>query len=378
MEKITFSCGNCQKVYNLTAIPLELPCGHHYCEACLSAKITCYQEAKVFKIPFSELKVPSFYREIVKNSQENSKKSFICETHKEETVKFYCEKHKQFLCCVCLFEHLEHKDALKLYSQQQIEKDLAVCEETLAKFHEKLAGLLAKLREISHKTQYSSAEISGIYSQIESFLQKSLVFPINFAGDCDKIPSFPGNPDKNIEKPPFLSQSRLVSSTSDRDFLAGLFKSSKITTNLLFRGSIHGFSARSFHENCDEKGANLVVIASECHYFGGYNSAGWSANAGFSKAEHSFLFSLDRKSSHKLVKSAEKAVKNSKFHGPMFGAGHDLVIASNCNRNEESYSNFGYTYESPFPYDSAESYAYFAGKCMFKVQDYEVFSVVFN
>lgn len=328
----------------------------------------------MFKIACSELKVPNFYREIVKNNQENPKKSFICAAHKGETVKFYCEKHKEFLCCVCLFDHLEHKESLKLYSQQQIEKDLAVCEENLAKFHEKLAVLLTKLREISKKTQYSSIEISEIYSQIESFLQKSPHFPMNFSGNSEKIPL---NIEKSIEKAVLsFAESCIIPSNSDRLFLQSLFKTSKITTTLLFRGSIHGFSSRSFHEKCNNKGPNLVIISSEGHYFGGYNSTGWSDNSEFSKAEHSFLFSLDRKTSHKLVRSAEKAVKNSKFHGPIFGAGHDLLISSNCNKNEESYSNFGYTYESRFPYDTEESYAYFAGKCMFKVQDYEVFSVI--
>ena len=45
---------------------------------------------------------------------------------------------------------------------------------------------------------------------------------------------------------------------------------------LLYRASEHGYSAKSFHEYCDEKGPTLIVIKSTGGWiFGGYTTQSW-------------------------------------------------------------------------------------------------------
>ena len=46
---------------------------------------------------------------------------------------------------------------------------------------------------------------------------------------------------------------------------------------LIYRASEHGYTAKSFHEYCDDKGPTLVVIKSTngC-VFGGYTTESWS------------------------------------------------------------------------------------------------------
>jgi hypothetical protein len=63
-----------------------------------------------------------------------------------------------------------------------------------------------------------------------------------------------------------------------------------------------------------------------------------------------------------------------------FGRGHDFRISSNCNQNNESYSNFGYTYQLPdnISLNSDEAKAYLAGSYQFKVAEVEVYKVVFT
>ena len=63
-----------------------------------------------------------------------------------------------------------------------------------------------------------------------------------------------------------------------------------------------------------------------------------------------------------------------------FGRGHDFRISSNCNQNNESYSNFGYTYQLPdnISLNSDEAKAYLAGSYQFKVSEVEVYKVVFT
>lgn len=62
-----------------------------------------------------------------------------------------------------------------------------------------------------------------------------------------------------------------------------------------------------------------------------------------------------------------------------FGRGHDFRISSNCNINNESYSNFGYTYQLPegLSLNSDEAKNYLGGGYQFKVVEIEVYKVVF-
>lgn len=57
--------------------------------------------------------------------------------------------------------------------------------------------------------------------------------------------------------------------------------------------------------------------------------------------------------------------------GPIFGAGADLLISSNCNTNMDSYSNLPHTYDG----DGA-SPSVLMGDYNFSVADYEVFTPI--
>lgn len=57
--------------------------------------------------------------------------------------------------------------------------------------------------------------------------------------------------------------------------------------------------------------------------------------------------------------------------GPIFGAGADLLISSNCNTNMDSYSNLPHTYDG----DGASS-SVLMGDYNFAVADYEVFTPI--
>ena len=57
-------------------------------------------------------------------------------------------------------------------------------------------------------------------------------------------------------------------------------------------------------------------------------------------------------------------MEHSKDYLLAFGRGHDFRISSDCNVNNESYSNFGYTYALPsdaISLNSDEAKAYLAG-----------------
>jgi len=59
--------------------------------------------------------------------------------------------------------------------------------------------------------------------------------------------------------------------------------------------------------------------------------------------------------------------------GPVFGAGADLSISNNCNRNTESYSNLPHSYDG-----EGSSMNTLMGGYNFQVHDYEVFTTAGN
>ena len=83
---------------------------------------------------------------------------------------------------------------------------------------------------------------------------------------------------------------RLLSIKEDLDFYQLL--STKLSSNprlkLLFRASENYYSARKFHEKCDDKGATITIIQSNWgNIFGGYVSNSWGKTT---RDENAFLF----------------------------------------------------------------------------------------
>ena len=73
--------------------------------------------------------------------------------------------------------------------------------------------------------------------------------------------------------------SLLLNSVEAKDFvlslIPGQLRPSSIIT-LIYRGSRDGWKARNFHDKCDGKGANIVIMKSKAgKIFGGYTSVGW-------------------------------------------------------------------------------------------------------
>ena len=46
----------------------------------------------------------------------------------------------------------------------------------------------------------------------------------------------------------------------DVSFLITLFKNKVMEITLLYRGSVHGWTAKDFHDNCDNKGPTISLF----------------------------------------------------------------------------------------------------------------------
>ncbi|GAB6028325.1 hypothetical protein CHUAL_002498 [Chamberlinius hualienensis] len=146
---------------------------------------------------------------------------------------------------------------------------------------------------------------------------------------------------------------------------------------LIFRASTHGYSAEAFHRHCDNISPTMVlVLGARGEICGGFSDVPWgktSDKGRYVTSEKAFLFTLINNqdippTKFDVVKKMFAIAHHSEF-GPMFGAGADLCIASNCNANIESYSNLPHSYDGEGACNSM-----LMGDYNFTVLDYEVFT----
>jgi hypothetical protein len=80
-----------------------------------------------------------------------------------------------------------------------------------------------------------------------------------------------------------------------------LFGNKKISTKNLYKSSEHGWSAKKFHELCDNKGATISLFkimkedTKEEACVGGFTNASWSSPKDqiYVQDSSAFLFNLD-------------------------------------------------------------------------------------
>nr|XP_037869906.1 uncharacterized protein LOC101742787 isoform X2 [Bombyx mori] len=144
----------------------------------------------------------------------------------------------------------------------------------------------------------------------------------------------------------------------------------KQSWRLVFRASTHGYSAQAFHSHCDGISPVLLLVQlSRGEVVGGYSSAGWGPGGagGYVSAERAFLFALSEPPARHPLLKKPFALCYHPDCGPIFGAGADLFISSNCNTNCDSYSNL-HSYGDPI------APASLASEYNFTVLDYEIFT----
>ena len=147
-----------------------------------------------------------------------------------------------------------------------------------------------------------------------------------------------------------------------------------IDAKLLYRASEHAFSADKFHECCDDKGANIVIIHNEYNYvFGGFTSKSWTNKDVQIKDPNAFPFvvrpTIQAFGFKESQINGEKAVWGYKDCGPCLC---DIWISDECNTKKKAISG---TLSQTFRHTVRELCG---SDRHYKVREYEVFSVVIH
>ncbi|CAG8688782.1 15137_t:CDS:2, partial [Racocetra fulgida] len=148
--------------------------------------------------------------------------------------------------------------------------------------------------------------------------------------------------------------------------------------NLLFRNSSDGggLSSHKFHQNCDNKGATIVIakIKDKSWLIGGYNPLDWNGNDVWKQTTDSFLFVLNidtLKGSTSYVDHSSYAIYCNSGCGPSFGEGPDFRISNDGSTFKYRVKSYHRKLVNSNNSDSHEI-------SKLSITDYEVFQIVSN
>lgn len=157
--------------------------------------------------------------------------------------------------------------------------------------------------------------------------------------------------------------------------------------SLIYRATRDGFSSQKLYNKGTYRNTITVIKSSNGNIFGGYAERSPSINGVLD--QNAFIFSLinkdDKPFKAMFVKNTNinsSANRQYSSIGNSFGyiqvncvdTYNDISISENSNTNENSYSNFGYSYHHPdYQGGTREAQSILAGSYRFKTVEIEVF-----
>jgi len=150
---------------------------------------------------------------------------------------------------------------------------------------------------------------------------------------------------------------------------------------LLYQGTRDGFTRESFGSKCYNLTPIMIFIKAQSsgNIFGGFQTKPRNGKEiGLYKGDdNAFLFSVTFGEKYP-IKAKEKAFYELSKRLFDFGGAGDISIAMNCHTNEESYTQFPYYYSCSKFNNWETGKTYLAGTYNFRVEEIEVFHLIFS
>ena len=144
--------------------------------------------------------------------------------------------------------------------------------------------------------------------------------------------------------------------------------------NLLYKGTVEKFKAKTFKEKCAGKGPTVTVcLTNYGKLIGGYTGLPWKNQANLNEevrdiTKTTFIFSFSDNEIYPM-KDNDVAICNAENFGPVFGKYGDLELVDSCN----VYFNIHYGIGNSFEYQKSPQAFY--GNTKFFVNEYEVYEM---
>ncbi len=151
----------------------------------------------------------------------------------------------------------------------------------------------------------------------------------------------------------------------------GKFSNKKLSLNLLYRATRDG-EIETFHQNCDNKNDELVIIKTKKGIiFGGYTEIGFKNTGDYIKDENAFVFSYSKQKIYDNMKD-KNAIYCSSYKGPCFSGRNYFVININAFKSQGNTCPASNSYYKGITSD----YELNNGECYFDINEIEVFQIV--
>lgn len=179
---------------------------------------------------------------------------------------------------------------------------------------------------------------------------------------------------ENLKKLKKIKDSKIIEEIEDFELIDNRLKFGEndfgVTYKLLYKASIDGDRAKTFHLKCNGiKGTLCLVKTKDNFRFGGYTEAKWDGR-GFKEDTNAFCFSLNSKIIYNLS-NPEKSIKADEKSGPRFG---DTLFAI----KDEAFKYGGWcncSLDSEWE-STDKDYELTGGKDKFGVEEIEVFQII--
>ena len=235
------------------------------------------------------------------------------------------------------------------------------------------------------KIENNIKDINAVNENIEKCSKLSKI-KIKFSPDeneindeVERIKVFGKVKIENLE-PSFESSSIIKDDNESQKLIVNWIKEKtkkkEIKYKLIFKMTEQGSEGKDFHQYCDNKGPNLILIKTTNNkIFGGFTPLSWENKAisKFDESNQTFIFSLNLNKKYDMINNKRKAIQGfSEGYGPNFGD-YDFGLHKNLKEGE-SYANDSCNYLSNHNLDLT------GGKGnneSFKTEEFEVFQVLY-
>ena len=161
-------CKGCQTRYNQEPnTPIVLPCGHSCCKQCyLSSfqpqdnKVKCPFDDKVTDAP-TELPINAIVLELLKQQIVSKGPAIFCHEHEHKEVEFYCRKHDDLLCSLCVWEHSDHRPLVKVCTQKEIQQHTNLIKEAIDEMQTQIVEKIEKGKQILYQIENKEKQMSS-------------------------------------------------------------------------------------------------------------------------------------------------------------------------------------------------------------------------
>lgn len=164
------SCPSCHRFYNSKdAIPLNVPCGHTFCQSCLESSqkkskvglLKCESCGQKFSKPISEFSRNFIALFIGGQHSEKVSKYKMCLKHESEPLKFFCEQCEVSFCPSCIVAHPGHRFIEQKFSVEAVHRKLEALRKKLKSATKKISVLKKKNEEGRLFLEKSAAQTEG-------------------------------------------------------------------------------------------------------------------------------------------------------------------------------------------------------------------------